>query len=145
MNKKLIYLAACAALIVFTSGCANGPIRNFFRGGPCNACQPPVGQPLGCGTNTAPMCNSGACGTGVAAQPQTSFFTPLMQSPLLAPFARQDSGETYYANPGQENMAAPASQIDPFGLAPDTGPYGTDLGAPASPGFGALEGSGTRN
>jgi len=138
MTKKIIYVAACAALLIFTSGCANGPIRNFFRGGPCNTCQPPVGQPMSCGTNVAPGCASGVCGTGVASplsQPVLS--SPFVNSPNFAP---QETSETYYQDPifGQ----APISETDSFGRIPDSANvYGTDLGAPV---VGPSQGSGSR-
>lgn len=63
MKKYLITLVG-AALLVSTIGCANGPLRQWRRGAPCNTCNPQIQQPL----NVAPSCNSGcaedAVGTG---------------------------------------------------------------------------------
>lgn len=54
-----------AALLVSTIGCANGPIRQWMQGAPCNTCNPQIQQPI----NVAPPCNSGcaenAVGTGI--------------------------------------------------------------------------------
>lgn len=42
--RKNITIAILGFSILVTTGCANGPIRRFFRGGACNACQPAVGN-----------------------------------------------------------------------------------------------------
>jgi hypothetical protein len=51
-------------LLVATSGCANGPIRQWMRGSACNACSPPIGQPSNCGVNYAENCTDGVCQSG---------------------------------------------------------------------------------
>lgn len=64
MKKYLIALIS-AALLASTVGCANGPLRQWWRGAPCNTCNPQIQQPL----NVAPACNTGCAentvGTGI--------------------------------------------------------------------------------
>ena len=63
--KKFLVLLCGMALLASTVGCANGPIRQWFRGAPCNTCHPQIQRPL----NVAPNCNSqcaeNAVGTGI--------------------------------------------------------------------------------
>ncbi|HMO15799.1 MAG TPA: hypothetical protein PKD64_04860 [Pirellulaceae bacterium] len=42
---KLIMGLILGAIILTQVGCADGPIRRFFRGGSCNSCQPPISHP----------------------------------------------------------------------------------------------------
>ncbi|MEZ6094888.1 MAG: hypothetical protein R3C03_11755 [Pirellulaceae bacterium] len=58
--RKYKILICLAALTV--SGCANGPIRNLFRGAPCSTCNPPFGSLFQRSSNTAGTCNNGTCG-----------------------------------------------------------------------------------
>lgn len=122
MIKKVICLVTCATMLALFSGCANGPIRNWFQGAACNTCQPPVGQPIGCGTNYAPSCDSGACGTGVGSNPVVN--GPAVNGPFIeAPgFVPQGSTEPYYsgsATPttntsgyiGQSDVQYPSSEV----------------------------------
>ena len=65
--RNLVLASAAIAILVSTVGCANGPIRNWLRGAPCNTCNPQFNQPHdnmlgGCNTGT---CATGTCGTGV--------------------------------------------------------------------------------
>ena len=63
MKNYLITLIG-AALLVSTIGCANGPLRQWLQGAPCNACNPQIQQPL----NVAPPCNNcaeNAVGSGI--------------------------------------------------------------------------------
>ena len=135
MIKKLPMLLACAAMLSMMAGCANRPVRDFFRGAFCNTCQPPVGQPLGCGTNYAPACDTGACGAGVVGQPaiQANVGQPVFQ----------DSTGVYSENPAviQPNINVPV-QADPFGMPESSQVYG---GTPGGPAIGPVQGSGSRN
>ena len=92
--KQLVLLVAVAAMLAMTSGCANGPMRQWFKGGACNSCQPPCGQPYGCGTNTATGCESGTCGAP-ASLPASSF-----------------GGEVPYYSDSPEMYGAPAGSSD---------------------------------
>lgn len=70
--KKLFILLAAAALVSTTVGCANGPIRNLFRGSTCDTCQPPAAEPsfgfnYGAASTAPTGCQSGNC-SGVASQ-----------------------------------------------------------------------------
>ena len=80
MKNYLITLIG-AALLVSTIGCANGPIRNWFRGAPCNACNPQIQQPLnlappcdGCAENTVGSGLLGKMFKGNSSQPIVSLF-----------------------------------------------------------------------
>ncbi len=127
--NKIICLIASTVLILSTSGCAtnrcgnglfggglfngqlmkgglfqngplsNGPIRSFFRGAPCNNCNPPAGQMNGYQGNVAPLCPSGTCGG---------------QSPVSAPANIQldDPGVSYYDS---GNIGSPSPAIQNYG------------------------------
>ncbi len=60
--RNLVVILAITAILGSTLGCANGPLRRWMRGAPCNTCQPPIGQPLG--ENFIGGCNTGNCSTG---------------------------------------------------------------------------------
>ena len=62
--KRIVISTALAAVLLATSGCANGPIRQWFRGSACNSCNPPVANPFW-RANKATTCPDGTCGTGV--------------------------------------------------------------------------------
>ncbi|MEM7457694.1 MAG: hypothetical protein AAF456_25420 [Planctomycetota bacterium] len=91
--KKVICLAAVAVIFPLFSGCANGPVRNWLRGRPCNLCNPPVSLPGNCDTNIVNRCDSGTCGTGVCETgncatpgqiPAGDFSqTPIIQGPVI--------------------------------------------------------------
>jgi len=55
--QYLLVSAAVAALLVASVGCADGPIRRWFRGSRCNSCIPPAAHP-GFGFNQNPACDS---------------------------------------------------------------------------------------
>ena len=62
--KKILIMMCSVALLVSTIGCANGPLRQWLQGAPCNACNPQIQQPL----NVAPPCNNcaeNAVGSGI--------------------------------------------------------------------------------
>jgi|GEM_PF-4090351 len=61
--KNVTFLLVLAAVMVVSNGCANGPLRNFFRGAPCNTCNPPLGKVFGqgWGGSTVSNCASGVC------------------------------------------------------------------------------------
>ena len=107
MNKLI--LTACVCLMFSMSGCAtsgNGcsgrnsifgqrllqrktpvqdTVRGWFRGDPCNTCNPPVGMSANYGTNVAPMCD--ACG-GVVPQSNQGiqlYGDPNLNAPLSSP------------------------------------------------------------
>lgn len=146
MIKKVIMATTFAAIIALYSGCANGPIRNLFKGAFCNSCQPPVGQPLGCGTNYAPNCD--ACGTGAleAAPMEAPVSQPFIES---APYAAPQ--DAYYSQPVvsdpilDQGYVAPM-QSAPIESIPSSEVYGSGIGDVVSPpSIGPLQGSGTRN
>ncbi len=67
--KKSIMIAILGIIILATAGCANGPLRRFFHGGACNACQPAMGQTLW-GQEASE--DTGSCPNGVCGQsPET--------------------------------------------------------------------------
>ena len=137
--KKIICLIASTVLILSTSGCAtnrcgngllglglfsggasqgsffqsnplsNNPISSFFRGAPCDTCNPPAGQVGAHSGNVAPLCQDGSCYGG---------------SPVSAPAGVQlnDPGVPYYDN---------GSGIAPQSIIPNSGnnflPQGTVL------------------
>lgn len=92
--KNTIILVAIAAMFLATAGCANGPLRRFFRGSACNSCQPPMSAPFS--SNTATGCANGACGTGVYDQAPAS----IPASNLGAPSAPMQ----YYNDPSMGGM-----------------------------------------
>ncbi len=57
--KNVILCIAIGAVLSATIGCANGPIRNFFRGSSCNTCQPPAQPNMGFDNS----CANGTCST----------------------------------------------------------------------------------
>jgi hypothetical protein len=160
--KKIICLIASTMLILSTSGCAtnrcgngllglglfsggnsqgglfqgsqlsNNPIRSFFRGAPCDTCNPPAGQVGGHGGNVAPLCNDGSCYGG---------------APVSAPANIQlnDPGVPYYDNgsgivpqsaiPNSGNSVLPQGTIVPnsgqgvFSGSSSRVPYGSTYGS----------------
>ena len=148
MIKKAIYLMTCATLLVLYSGCANGPIRNWCRGAVCNTCQPPVGQPIGCGTNYAPLCDSGVCGNdSIAPGESPAVNGPFMEAPGFTPQATPYySGSTNSPATNESSYAAPMDSI-PGTQVPSAEVYGSggirNLITP--PSIGLFRGSGTRN
>lgn len=121
MNKNL-YVVVCLSLaiglVIVMSGCntcgqsgfncrpfQNRPVRttiySWFHGDPCNTCNPPVGQPVNCGTNVAPLCDT--CGAEFA-QPVYS--------------GESDPGIPYY---GETNLNPPITTPGP--IYSETGSY----------------------
>ena len=150
MIKKLTLLAFVAVALLLNSGCANGPIRNLFQGAFCNSCQPPVGQPLGCGTNYAPACD--ACGTGVAVEG-----APIGDVPVSAPFVESAAPYTapqgnFYSEPTlsdqgfiNDSYGAPI-EAPGIGTIPSAEVYGSGIGNPISPpSIEPFQGSGSLN
>ncbi len=43
--KRLMMILVGLVLIPALSGCANGPIRTWLRGGECDTCNPPTAHP----------------------------------------------------------------------------------------------------
>lgn len=136
MTNKTVCLIASAAIVLLYSGCANGPLRNWYRGAACNTCQPPVGQPIGCGTNYAPLCNPGTCGS-VPANVNPGLETAPVNEPYLeAPGFIPQTSAPYYSSPS----AAPVMNETSFSL-----PTGAISGMEAPParvfGTGAVKNS----
>ncbi len=118
--KKLIYLAA--ALILFsTVGCANGPIRNWLRGAPCNTCQPPFHAISGTGALGA--CTTG-CGTN-SAIPNPIIQSAPGQAAISGPIIETGPrGQPYYSNGDPTTQGygiQPGQQIFQNGLNPPNG------------------------
>jgi hypothetical protein len=60
---RIITIAILGFTLLTITGCGHGPLRRFFRGGACNACQPAVGQTLwGQDTEQPSSCPNGMCG-----------------------------------------------------------------------------------
>jgi hypothetical protein len=55
-----IMIAILGITVVASAGCANGPLRRFFRGSACNACQPAIGHSLWKSNDGG--CPNGMCG-----------------------------------------------------------------------------------
>ena len=53
--KRLVIVIVGIVMIPCLSGCADGPIRRWIRGGDCDTCNPPAAQPAffsnSCGPN----------------------------------------------------------------------------------------------
>jgi hypothetical protein len=63
--KRTILCVMLAAFLLAASGCANGPIRSFFRNKDCNSC-PAVDPTFGFhGESDCPECDYGAVGAPV--------------------------------------------------------------------------------
>lgn len=62
--RKLMLFAALVGLLLPMAGCANGPVRSWFRGAACNSCQPRLVRPFW-RANRAGMCDDGSCSTEV--------------------------------------------------------------------------------
>jgi len=113
--KKTLLALALTGLLCSVTGCASSPLSQWFRGAPCNTCNPPVSQPFG---------GSIASGCGTACeQPKRGIFDWLRN-----PFQSQsqpsgilpsgnfpngnfpvDPGVQYYGDPG-----IPAGAIQPL-------------------------------
>lgn len=59
--KKATCLVAIAALAMFTTGCANGPVARLLRGGECDSCSA-LPAPAETYPNAYAMETSGTCG-----------------------------------------------------------------------------------
>lgn len=87
--KNLLYSVTGLGLLLLLTGCNSNscqpsrfqniwanrptPIRDYFRGAPCNTCNPPVGQPAYYGTNVTPQCDSCVGGGVELPGPQTGY------------------------------------------------------------------------
>jgi hypothetical protein len=59
--RKLVFLAMFGIALSLLTGCANGPFQRWFRGAPCNSCNPPFGKLFQRGENTMGTCSTGTC------------------------------------------------------------------------------------
>ncbi len=66
--KKAFLVLGLTILTIAPTGCSRGPIRQFFRGSSCNACQPPMGRFWGANSNTMTNCEGDNCDVNGAAQ-----------------------------------------------------------------------------
>ena len=113
--KKTLLALAITGLICSTTGCASGPLNQWFRGAPCNTCNPPIGASGN--LNLAPPCDSG-CGSS-----RNGFFGGFFdwlrpqstQAPASLPGGvfPGDPGVQYYGDPG-----IPALEINPGTIGP---------------------------
>ena len=90
--KKTLLALATAFLLVSISGCANGPLSQWFRGSACNVCNPPLGQPADYGANYASTCDNGC------EQPRRGLFDWFRRAPDPAPVSLP--GSAYSVDPG---------------------------------------------
>ena len=131
--KKLILTALCVGLLVVTSGCANCGLRQWFKGAPCNTCNPAFGKPP---ANVLSNCENGNCGLGgtcatgncptgnaTLGKPQIG---PAMNSPVIPaqnvqpPVFGTPNGVPYYSDPNL-NSATP---FQPTSINPPSYQYG---------------------
>ncbi len=131
--KKLICLAICATSLLMFNGCANGPMRNWFKGSACNTCAPPMGQP--------PMNVLSGCDTGNCANGNGNFFSRLFYrgNNSVSPCATGNCGNAPDAqppvfNPNQNNVVPyyndPNLNSTPNFGEPDLGPTTYQYGKP---------------
>lgn len=127
--KKTLLALAIAGLICSTTGCASGPLNQWFRGAPCNSCNPPIGATGN--LNLAPPCDSGGCGT-----PKRGFFdwlrpqrTPQPASLPGGSFGNfsADPGVQYY---GDSNAIVPPLEISPGPIGQGVIPQGGVINLP---------------
>ncbi len=98
---KNIMIAIVGISVLASAGCASGPLRRFFRGGACNACQPAMGQTLW-GQESSD--DSESCPNGVCGQSPESLGGTVLPGPAQSqPAVPNNSGVIY----GQPNF-------DPF-------------------------------
>lgn len=67
--KRILAVVLMLLMVMSTTGCANGPLGRFFRGGACSTCTPPANRLFNWRGNSAHACESGACNTGVVSDP----------------------------------------------------------------------------
>jgi hypothetical protein len=126
MSRNII-VAIIGISILATAGCGHGPIRRFFRGGACNACQPAIGQALW-GRSTSGESGSGGCANGICGLNQpaetlsgATIGAPAQSIPQVGPATTIDnapaSSGVIYGQPsfGPQNF-------DPFSGGQNIGP-----------------------
>lgn len=125
--KKTLLALAITGLICSTTGCASGPLNQWFRGAPCNTCNPPIGASGN--LNLAPPCDSG-CGSS-----RNGFFGGFFdwlrpqstQAPASLPGGvfPGDPGVQYYGDPGIPALEINPGTIGPLGSVGSVGPLGS--------------------
>lgn len=92
MKNRLCFLILLAVLVT-ANGCANGPLKRFFRGAPCNTCNPPMGGAFGQGWGgPATNCENGVCSTPPANMPPQSTIPQAAAKPPLGPYSYPEAG-----------------------------------------------------
>lgn len=120
MKKTLLALTVCG-LICSLTGCASGPLSQWFRGAPCNSCNPPISQP-GAGLNLAPPCGSG-CGStdNTTRRGLFDWLRPQQNTGPGSSFPT-DPGVQYYGDPGIPQLEISPGPIG-AGVVPQTQNY----------------------
>jgi hypothetical protein len=129
--RKLLTTLALVAICCSATGCANGPIRKFFRGAPCSTCNPPFGL-FNRGSQTVGNCNDGVCGAGVAPLDGSMMGGAEFGSGLVPPGGTPGTlnpgmpatGSDTYPYPGTTGNATFGNQLNPNTAAPQPGPLG---------------------
>lgn len=121
--KNLICLAAAGFLLVSTLGCANGPIRNWFRGSACNTCQPAAQPSFGPGPLGA--CTDGCPNPSTLGNP--IFQQPTGQASIQGDVITNPSDPYFNSNSTTQNLGYQPSQP-----ALGTGAAGNFLSPPGS-------------
>lgn len=108
--KHVVSVLVLGALLVTGNGCANGPLKRFFRGAPCNACNPPLAGGFGQGWGGGSVTN---CDNGVCSTPPATMGAPL---PAPATSAAKPPLEPY-SYPGTSSLQPPEGVLT-TGLTP---------------------------
>lgn len=145
--KNVAFLLVLAAVMVASNGCANGPLRNFFRGAPCNTCNPPLGKVFGQGWGGGAVKN---CESGVCSAPDQAVVNN--QSPVNGADSYSAAKYPYPGTPSGNSFADDLRGLTPldnntFGNQPavGSGAAGTLNGYVNPPSIGPLPGpSGNR-
>lgn len=91
--KRILALVLVVAMVMSTTGCANGPIGRFFRGGACSTCTPPSNRLFNWRGNTASDCASGNC-------PSAGMNDPYQMAPAVIGSGIQNQPGTVPGNLG---------------------------------------------
>ena len=61
--RNLLLMIAAIAMLASTVGCANGPLRQWLRGAPCDTCNPQFNTPQF--SHSTGGCADGTCSSGL--------------------------------------------------------------------------------